>query len=183
MLELDAKAFRETLGLFATGVAVIATELNGRVHAMTVNAVSSISLEPPLVLFCPGKQTRFSQLLPNAERFSINFLRYEQESVSNYFAGRQPNSPAPHFRFVTSDGIPRLEGSMASLLGTKHRVYDGGDHWLVTVHVRQLHRGLPPHRPLVFFRGEYRQLDGKGGTAAPDLVATADEPPQMYYHP
>ena len=178
----DSKAFREVLGLFATGVAVIATEIEGQVHAMTANAVSSLSLDPLLVLFCPAKRARFSRLLPRAAGFSINFLRDEQEALSTYFAGSWPEAAPPKYRFVETDGMPRLEGSLASLICTKRDVYEAGDHWLVTLEVRQLHRGVEPLRPLLFFRGKYHRVDARMGTRAPDLVSTADEPVQMYYH-
>ena len=177
-----SKKFRDVLGLFATGVAVIATEVDGQIHAMTANAVSSLSLEPTLVLFCPAKRARFSQLLPRAGGFSVNFLRDEQQALSTYFAGSWREPTIPSYRFVATDGLPRLEGSLASLLCSKRDVYDGGDHWLVTLEVLQLHRGIEPLRPLLFFRGQYRQIDARAGSAAPDLASTADEPAQMYYH-
>ena len=177
-----AKQFRDVLGLFATGVAVIATEVDGQTHAMTANAVSSLSLEPTLVLFCPAKRARFSQLLPRASGFSVNFLRDEQEALSTYFAGSWREPTIPSYRFVATAGLPRLEGSLASLLCSKRDVYDGGDHWLVTLEVRQLHRGVEPLKPLLFFRGKYRRVDPKDGTTAPDIPNTADEPVQMFYH-
>ncbi|MGO9996073.1 MAG: flavin reductase family protein [Steroidobacteraceae bacterium] len=181
-MTLQPKEFRDALGLFATGVAVIVTEVDGHVHAMTANAVSSLSLDPMLVLFCPGKKARFSELLPSATHYSINFLRDDQQALSTYFADgwKQPTPPA--FRFVASGPFRRLEGALSALLCVKHQVLDGGDHWLVTARVEQAHRGIEPHRPLVFFRGQYRCIDVAAGTPAPDLVATADEPPQMYYH-
>jgi flavin reductase (DIM6/NTAB) family NADH-FMN oxidoreductase RutF len=179
---LEAKEFREALGLFATGVAVVVTEIEGRVHAMTANAVSSLSLDPMMVLFCPAKKARFSQLLPTATHYSINFLRDDQPALSTYFAGCWKDSALPSFRFVASGRFRRLEGALSSLLCVPHKVLDGGDHWLVTARVEAAHRGIEPYRPLMFFRGQYRAIDKSEGTPAPDLVATADEPAQMYYH-
>ena len=181
-MTLDPKRFRETLGLFPTGVSVVATHIDGQVHAMTANAVSSLSLDPPLVLFCPAKRARFAALLPLASAFSINFLRDEQQALSTYFAGFWQEATPPRYRFITSDGLPRLEGSLASIMCEKRDVYDCGDHWLVTLEVRKFHRGIEPLRPLLFFRGEYRRLEAGGGTQAPDIANTADEPVQMYYH-
>src|SRR5277367_5168457 len=135
----NAKSFRETLGLLATGVSVVATHIEGQVHAMTANAVSSLSLDPPLVLFCPAKRARFSALLPQAAGFSINFLRDEQEALSTYFAGFWKEPTPPRHRFITSNGLPRLEGSLASLVCKKRAVYEAGDHWLVTLEVQHLH--------------------------------------------
>jgi flavin reductase (DIM6/NTAB) family NADH-FMN oxidoreductase RutF len=179
---LQAKEFRDALGLFATGVAVIATQVEGRVHAMTANAVSSLSLDPMLVLFCPGKKARFSELLPAASHYSINFLRDDQQALSTYFAGVWKDPSAPPFRFVEVGQFRRLEGALSSLLCVRHQVLDGGDHWLVTARVEAAHRGIEPYRPLMFFRGQYRSIDLSAGVPAPDLAATADEPAQMYYH-
>jgi len=180
-MTLQPKDFRDALGLFATGVAMIATEVDGHVHAMTANAVSSLSLDPMLVLFCPGKKARFSELLPAATHYSINFLREDQQALSTYFAGGWNEPAPPPFRFVAAGPYRRLQGAMAALLCTKDRVLDGGDHWLVTASVEEVHRGIEPFRPLVFFRGQYRRIDLNLGTPAPDLVATADEPPLLYY--
>jgi flavin reductase (DIM6/NTAB) family NADH-FMN oxidoreductase RutF len=182
-MALQAQEFRDALGLFATGVAVIVTEVDGHVHAMTANAVSSLSLDPMLVLFCPGKKARFSELLPKATHYSINFLRYDQQALSTYFAGSWKESAPPPFRFVASGPFRRLEGALSALLCVRHQVVlDGGDHWLVMAKVEQAHRGIEPHRPLIFFRGQYRGIDLNAGMPAPDLAATADEPAQMYYH-
>ncbi|HMK86130.1 MAG TPA: flavin reductase family protein [Steroidobacteraceae bacterium] len=179
---VNPKSFRETLGLFATGVSVVATYIDGQVHAMTANAVSSLSLDPPLVLFCPAKRARFSKLLPDAGGFSINFLRDEQEALSTYFAGFWEEPSPPRYRFISAAGLPRLEGSLGSLLCAKRDVYEAGDHWIVTLEVRELHRGIEPLKPLLFFRGKYRRLDAGGATSAPDIANTADEPVQMYFH-
>lgn len=102
----NPKAFRETLGLFATGVSVIATEIEAQTHAMTANSVSSLSLDPMLVLFCLAKRARFSKLLPQTSGFSINFLREEQEALSTYFAGFWKEPEPPRHRFVKSAGLP-----------------------------------------------------------------------------
>lgn len=181
-MALEAKEFRDALGLFATGVAVIVTEVDGRVHAMTANAVSSLSLDPMLVLFCPGKKARFSDLLPAATHYSINFLRDDQQALATYFAGGWKEPTPPPFRLIAQGPFRRLEGALSALLCVKHQVLDGGDHWLVTARVENAHRGVAPYRPLVFFRGQYRNVDLSAGTPAPDLAATADEPAQMYYH-
>lgn len=175
-------AFRETLGLFATGVSVVATRIDGQLHAMTANAVSSLSLEPMLVLFCPAKRARFAQILPQATGFSINFLREDQEALSTYFAGFWKESEPPRHRFVETGGLSRLEGCLGSLLCRKRAVHDGGDHWLVVLEVEELQRGIEPLRPLLFYRGKYRRLDARDGPSAPDIANTADEPVQMFYH-
>lgn len=177
---IEPRAFRDVLGLFATGIAVIVTECGDEVHAMTANAVSSLSLDPMLMLFCPGKRSRMAIHLPDLTHFSINFLRSDQQALSTYFAGGWKESAPPPFRFVPGVGAPRLEGSLAALSCEKHQVIEAGDHWLVIGRVVGLHRGIEPHRPLLFFRGSYRQMDFAEGAPAPDLAA-ADEPPHIFY--
>lgn len=182
-MTIGAKEFREALGLFATGVAVIVTEIDGHVHAMTANAVSSLSLDPMLVLFCPAKRARLSELLPRIQGFSINFLRDEHQALSTYFAGGQRSGgAAPPFKFVAAGAIPRLEGALASLICTPHQTFEGGDHWIVTALVREIHQGIEPHRPLLFFKGQYRDMDRRHAAVAPDLADNAEEAALMYYH-
>jgi flavin reductase (DIM6/NTAB) family NADH-FMN oxidoreductase RutF len=177
--DLDQKAFRDVLGMFATGVAIIAPDCVGEIRAMTVNSVCSLSLDPMLVLFCPSKRCTLARYLPDIKHFSINFLRSEQESLSTYFAGGQQD-PVPPFRFVPWQGAPRLEGSLAALCCETHRVVEAGDHWVVIGRVVAIHRGIEPHHPLLFFRGAYRRIDFSESHPAPDLN-TPDEPPHVFY--
>lgn len=177
----DARAFRDAIGLFATGVAVIIARAGEEVLAMTVNAVTSVSLDPMLVLFCPGKKTRFAQHVPSLTQFSINFLRHEQLPLSNYFAGGWRGTTPPPFRFVPSSCAPRLEGSLAAIECEPEQVVDAGDHWLVIGRVRHVHSGVPPRHPLVFFGGEYRSLSASAKVAAPDLTNLQDEPAHIFY--
>lgn len=178
---VNARAFRNALGLFASGISVVATNTGAQIQAMTASAVSSLSLDPPLVLFCPARLSRLSRHLDAAHSFSINFLREDQQALSSYFAGAWKESPAPPYRFVDYGGVPRLEGALTSLACSKERVVDGGDHLIVIGRVIAIHRGVLPHRPLLFFGGAYRALSEQAGITAPDLVTTHDEPPHVFY--
>ena len=178
---IDGQEFRRTMGLFASGVAVIAAKLTDGVHAMTANAVSSVSLDPPLVLFCPAKKSQLAACLHEGQKFTINFLRRDQEAVATYFAGAWNESRAPPFRFVPSGDASRLEGSLASLDCELRDMVEGGDHWVVIGAVGALHRGIEPHRPLLFFKGQYQSLSTDRGTPAPDLGFVRDEPARVFY--
>ena len=178
---LDVRELRRTLGFFASGVAVIAADCDGSVHAMTGNAFSSLSLEPPLVLFCPAKRSKLAAALGGASGFTINVLRADQEALATYFAGAWGEAAPPAFRFVPSRCAPRLEGALATLECQIHQVSEGGDHWVVIGRVVGLHRGIEPHRPLLFFKGQYRHVDESAGTPAPDLTAVREEPAHVYY--
>ena len=178
---LDARRFRDTIGLFATGVVVIVARAGTETLAMTVNAVSSVSLDPMLVLFCPGKKTRFAQHVGNISGFTINILRHDQHALSTYFAGGWKEPQPPPFRFVPSTCAMRLEGSLASLDCELDRVIESGDHWLVIGHVVALHIGIRPHRPLLFFSGRYADLDVSESFKAPDLANVQDTPAHIFY--
>jgi len=177
----DAQDFRRTISLFTSGVAVIAVGVADGVHAMTANAVSSVSLDPSLVLFCPARKSQLATLLHHGQRFTINFLRRDQEALASYFAGAWKETHAPAFRFVPSGGAPRLEGSLASLDCEVSEIVEGGDHWIVIGAVRALHRGIEPHRPLLFFKGQFQSLGTEAGTPAPDLGFVRDEPACVFY--
>jgi flavin reductase (DIM6/NTAB) family NADH-FMN oxidoreductase RutF len=180
---IDPRTFRNALGRLATGVSVVAVEVNDGLHAMTANAVCALSLMPPQVLFCPKKAGRLAHLLPQAERFTVSFLREDQQALSTYFAGAWKEPRPPPFRFVRDHDAPRLEGSLAALVCNKESIHDGGDHLLVVGQVVALHQGLEPQYPLLFFNGKYQTMERTGGKEAPPLTDVTDEPPTVYYHP
>jgi flavin reductase (DIM6/NTAB) family NADH-FMN oxidoreductase RutF len=177
----DPRRFRDTVGLFATGVAVIVARADEEVLAMTVNAVSSVSLEPMLVMFCPGKKSNMAQHIARLSGFTINILRHEQQALSTYFAGGWKASAPPLFRLVPSPCAPRLEGCLASIACEPKQVIEMGDHWMVIGHVLELQTGIQPHRPLLFLSGRYRHVDFSESTLAPDLTNVHDEPAHVYY--
>lgn len=181
-MNLDARSFRQTVGLFATGVTVVATESDGEVHGMTANAVSSLSLDPMLVLACVGKQARMASLLERANGFSINILRDDQQALSTFFAGGWKEATPPPFRFAPWEGGPRLEGCAAALGCALHQIAEGGDHWILIGRVVSLHQGVEPRRPLLFYGGRYGQLDTTESAPAPDL-GWVETPVQVFYDP
>jgi len=184
---LDPRAYRNTIGLFATGVTVVSTQVGETVHGMTANAVTSLSLEPLLLLVAVGKKARLATLLPQATGFTVNILRADQEALSTFFAGGWHQPTPPPFRFVPWDtrpelGTVRLEGALAAIGCTLHSLVDGGDHWIVQGQVVALHQGMEPRLPLLFYGGRYRQLDA---TVHPAPVRSdlrlADELIAAYY--
>jgi 3-hydroxy-9,10-secoandrosta-1,3,5(10)-triene-9,17-dione monooxygenase reductase component len=154
----DGRTFRQTVGHFATGVTVIAAEVDGHVRGMTANAFTSLSLDPPLVLFCCGKSAHMSQAIRQASRFSINMLSDGQQDISTYFAGAWKGASPPPFAFAPWDGAHRLEGGIAALNCAVETILEGGDHWIVIGRVLALHRAEGAHTPLLFFRGRYGRM-------------------------
>ncbi|OGO68923.1 MAG: hypothetical protein A2Z37_05060 [Chloroflexi bacterium RBG_19FT_COMBO_62_14] len=180
--EASETLFREVIGLFATGVTVIAAESEGEIHGMTANAVASLSLEPTLVLACVNKRALLGDILSRAKAFSINILREDQKALSTYFAGAWSEKTPPPFRFVPWEGGPRLEGCAAALSCRVWDLIEGGDHWIVIGLVLSLHRGIDPIRPLLFYGSEYRRIDTGERSPAPDLGWVA-KPIQVFYDP
>lgn len=157
-MSIDARAFQQTMGQFVTGVTIVATEIDGSIKAMTANSFTSLSLDPPLVLFCAGKTTRTGQVIRSVEGFSVNILRFEQQEVSSYFAGAWLDPNPPPFSFVNWEGGPRLDGCAAALGCLVDAIHEGGDHWIVIGRVVALHRREESPQPLVFFQGRYAAL-------------------------
>jgi flavin reductase (DIM6/NTAB) family NADH-FMN oxidoreductase RutF len=158
-MSIDARAFRDTVGQFVTGVTVIATEADGAVRAMTANAFTSLSLDPPLVLFCVGKTAHLSAFIRSAAGFSVNILAQTQRDLSTYFAGKWKQSDPPAFSFGSWEGGPLLDGCAAALGCMVDTIHAGGDHWIVIGRVLALHRNERACPPLVFRGGQYVALE------------------------
>jgi flavin reductase (DIM6/NTAB) family NADH-FMN oxidoreductase RutF len=167
-MSIDPRALRQKLGLFVTGVTVIAMEVDDSIRALTANSFTSLSLNPPLVLFCLGKGTKAGQVIEQLREFSVNILSQEQRALSTYFAGSWKGDDPPPFTFTRGEGGPRLDGCVATLGCTVNAVHEGGDHWIVVGQVVTLHRSDLPRAPLVFFSGRYSTLSGG--------VASSEEP-------
>jgi len=158
-MSVDGRTLRHTVGRFVTGVTVVAMDIEGELRAMTANSFTSVSLDPPLILVCVGKDTKIGHGIRDVAGFSINILGEGQQDLSSYFAGIWKGDP-PEFHFVPWEGGPRLEGSTAALGCAVHAVQDGGDHWIVLGRVLAAHRADGQTLPLVFFAGRYLSLEG-----------------------
>ncbi|GAB4214686.1 MAG: flavin reductase family protein [Roseiflexaceae bacterium] len=155
MTQIEPREFRRTIGLFATGVTVVTTEVDGVFHGMTANSVTSVSLSPLLLLVCVDRRARMAGMLTDNARFAINILSDRQEWISRHFAGKPGERPVPLDRL---DGVPVIEGTLATLACTVDRLLDGGDHIIVIGRVDALARPNPEAHPLLYFGGEYRAL-------------------------
>ena len=132
MSEVDQAAFRRAVGQFPGGIVVVTTSGG---HAMTVSAFASVSLEPPLVLFCAEKIARFHDAVLAAGSWAVSVLAEDAEKTARWLATRGrplegqldgvPHHPGP----VT--GAPLLDGALATLECRTFAVYDGGDHSIV----------------------------------------------------
>jgi flavin reductase (DIM6/NTAB) family NADH-FMN oxidoreductase RutF len=157
-MSIDSQAFRRTVGQFVTGVTVIAADIEGSVRGMTANAFTSLSLDPPLVLFCVAKKAHLGQVIHLASGFSVNILTQEHQSLSTYFAGGWKEPEPPPFSFEPWQGGPKLAGISAALGCAVETIHEGGDHFIVVGRVLALYHREPPMAPLVFNAGRYAAL-------------------------
>ena len=150
---MDAELFREVMGGFATGVAVVTTTDGGRYHGMTVNSLTAVSLDPILLLVCLARGSRSAAAVASCRAFLVNLLAQDQREVSNTFARRTEDHFADVEVEVTPEGLPLLPGSLGHLVCEVRRVDDGGDHLIV---LGEAVRGaVAPGEPLIFYRGRY----------------------------
>ena len=144
------------MGLFATGVTIVTVRDGEVIHGMTANAVTSVSLDPVLVLVCVDNRAHMRELLPQAGRFAINMLGEDQRALSRRFSGRAAGKAT--VSFATLDGVPTLPDCLATLVCTVDRLVDAGDHVVVFGRVDTVARRTLGGRPLVYFAGDYQRL-------------------------
>jgi flavin reductase (DIM6/NTAB) family NADH-FMN oxidoreductase RutF len=157
---MDATTYRKLMGHFATGVTVITTDNEGWLHGMTANAMTSVSLDPLLLLVCVDRNARCHREIVAAGKFGVNILSAEQEEVSATFA--QKGSPEQgRLRGVPfrkgPNGTPILSGCLASLECRVFERCSGGDHDIFVGEVLGGNLG-DDLRPLLFYSGAYRRL-------------------------
>jgi flavin reductase (DIM6/NTAB) family NADH-FMN oxidoreductase RutF len=126
--DVRSAAFRACLSRFASGVTVVTYDAGAERRGITVNAFSSVSLEPPLVLVSIARRTHSHDLLA-AMPFTVNVLRAGQEDVARAFAGVGA-AGAVRWRDGAVGMSPRLDGALAFIACEPYRAYDGGDHTL-----------------------------------------------------
>ncbi|MBA2679945.1 MAG: flavin reductase [Ktedonobacteraceae bacterium] len=156
-MSVDPRNFRRAMGLFATGVTVITVRVGDTVHGMTANAVTSVSLDPLLILFCVDNRARMAQIIKEAGRFAINVLSERQQALSSHFSGRPVEGL--EVDFLETEGVPTLADNLATFVCTLDRIYDGGDHRVIFGRVDALTRATDALSPLLYYAGTYRQLE------------------------
>ena len=153
----DARTFRDALGRFATGVAFVTAMPAGEPAGLIVNSLASVSLDPPLVSFCPSRSSLTWSRMRRTRRFGVNVLGRIHEP----FARRA--TPAGADRFADLDwtlgprGVPLLTDALATLECETVAEHPAGDHWIVVGRVDDA-RLAPVNEPLVFFAGAFSTM-------------------------
>ncbi|ULT57610.1 flavin reductase family protein [Neobacillus drentensis] len=151
---MDDRQFRTAMGRFATGVTVIATEVEGNIHGMTANAFMSVSLDPKLVVISIGEKAKILNKIKESKIFTVNILAAEQKELSMIFAGQLKEHQ--EVEFARLDGKPVLPGSVVQVACEVSAEHVEGDHTLFIGRVTDIH--LEDKEPLLFYSGKYRSL-------------------------
>jgi 3-hydroxy-9,10-secoandrosta-1,3,5(10)-triene-9,17-dione monooxygenase reductase component len=154
--ELDSASLRHALSHFASGVIVVTAISDGSPTGLTCQSFSALSLDPPLVLLCPSRTSSSWPGIAAAGTFCVNVLTHEQQWICQQFAV----SGGDKFRGVDweagLDGIPRIDGALATIDCRLYSVTDGGDHYVVIGQVVNVAVGSG--LPLLYFRSSYHRL-------------------------
>ncbi len=160
-MTLDARRFRGALGRFATGVTVVTALMPDRSPVgVTVNAFTSLSLRPPLVLISLANTTVCLEAFVKGKRFAINVLGEDQRNLSLAFASRRKDKFKGLAYETWDSGCPILPGCLANLECTRVAVHQGGDHVVVIGGVDRMEHA-EEGKPLLYYRGAYARLDGE----------------------
>lgn len=164
---IDPRTFRHVLGQFCTGITIITTVEGGVPVGFACQSFAALSLEPPLVLFCPTKVSRSWKAIESSGYFCVNVLTEQQKDVSARFGSKEPDKFAGVEWSPGKLGSPVLKGSLAHIECTVASVHDGGDHFVVFGAVQSLSE-IPrvKPRPLLFYRGEYTGIEPDKNTPA-----------------
>ena len=153
--------FRLVCGQFATGVTVITAErAPGRVHGMTANSITSVSLDPLLMLICVDQRAKLLPMLKEKKRFGVSILKEDQQAISRYFAQTEENLELEAqlgIRYQwTESGIPLLANALVHIACNVVASYVAGDHTIFIGEVESAE--VFDGEPLLYFRSAYRRI-------------------------
>ncbi len=155
---VDPDEFRTILGHFATGVTIVTAMVDGEPVGMAANAFSSVSLDPPLVLFCAAKSSSTWPRIQRTGSYAVNILGEHQAEVCRNFATRDIDRFADVAFHTAATGSPILSDSVAFVDCRIDAEHDAGDHTIVVGRVVELGQFQPTLPPLLFHRGTYPSL-------------------------
>jgi flavin reductase (DIM6/NTAB) family NADH-FMN oxidoreductase RutF len=158
--DITRDRFRQACGYWATGVSIITTsDADGKPYGLTMNGITSLSLEPPLFAICVDNGSNTLRALKRNGGFCINVLREEQQDLAEVFAARGTEK----FNGVAYDagatGAPRLHDTLMTLECRVSDIASGGDHQIVIGEVRDIWINDDDNAaPLLFYRGRYSKF-------------------------
>lgn len=157
--KFDSDAFRKACGLWASGVSIVTTiDKAGTPFGLTMNAVSSLSLTPPMFLVCVDNNSDTLGPMLETKKFGINMLCSSQQSISNNFA-KKGNDKFDNINWgLGSFGVPLIFGALLSVECSVYNVYEGGDHQIVCGLVKGWVNNNEDADPLLYYRGGYQEF-------------------------
>lgn len=164
--QIDPRTFRTVLGQFCTGVTIITTMDGDTPVGFACQSFAALSLDPPLVLFCPTKVSRSWAVIEHTRLFCVNVLAEEQQDTCARFGSRDPDKFAGIEWTRSPLGSPIIAGALAHVDCTVETVHDGGDHFVVFGRVSSLSE-VKDERPLLFYRGQYTAIEPDKTVPAP----------------
>jgi 3-hydroxy-9,10-secoandrosta-1,3,5(10)-triene-9,17-dione monooxygenase reductase component len=157
---LDDAEFRQVMGRFATGVAVVTANDEGEPVGLTIQSFTSLSLAPPLVCFAPGKSSSTWSRIRNAGAFCVNILGDDQEALCRAFAASGADKFAGvGFESSPSSGSPILHGALAWVDCVVDAIHDAGDHDLCIGRVSALGVTESTAGPLLYYRSGFGRFE------------------------
>lgn len=157
-MEIDGRELRNALGQFTTGVCLItAVTDEGDALALTANSFSSVSLDPPLVLWNLQNNSEVFSVFAGAKQFAINVLAGNQQELSARYARRGDHRLEPGQFTIGEHGAPLVNDALVSFECSLEATHPGGDHVIIVGRVEAMHQRAEGE-PLVFFSGAYRAL-------------------------
>jgi flavin-dependent trigonelline monooxygenase, reductase component len=155
----DQSSFRRWCGGFATGVTVVSVQDRaGNPRGITINSFTSVSLEPPLVLYCLVRSARIYPLLRHAPHFAVNILSEGQEFLSRYFADPRRHAVPENIWEGVRQKCPILRHTLGWMICKRVAIHKAGDHDIITGRTVVLHRRSGTLKPLLYFHGRYRKI-------------------------
>jgi 3-hydroxy-9,10-secoandrosta-1,3,5(10)-triene-9,17-dione monooxygenase reductase component len=162
-MNLTPDTFRTVMGHFVTGVTVVTALRGDRPQGITVNALSSVSLEPPLVMVALDRRRFITPTVRAAGRFAVNILAETQQALSDCFAGANVTPGRDAFCGATwhpgATALPLIDGAIASLECTVVETFSAGDHDLFIGRVDALVSEQAHPEPLLFYRRRYLRVE------------------------
>ena len=158
-MTIDQREYRNAVGCFATGVTVITTlDPGGDKVGITANSFTSLSLDPPLVLFCVDAGINSFEAFESCRHFNVNVLRENQQNLSNNFAKSSDDKWNGIEHGYGENGCPVFEDALAVLECDKHEMFEGGDHLIMIGKVTRMNYDCDQGRPLLYYKGAYNRI-------------------------
>lgn len=148
------------MGCFATGITVVTLQnQKNESVGLTINSLTSVSLEPPLVLFCLDRKAHMYPTFRKAKQFAVNILNDDQQEISQHFAYYNPLSNPKNMWDKPQDSCPILRQTLGWMICKTTKIHKAGDHDIFIGEVTKLHKRSGQKNPLLYFHSSYRKIE------------------------